>query len=197
MSFRLPFANFSARAARHRAHESARALYQVIVAQARQPGFYLDLGVPDSLDGRFDLVVLHAHLTMRALGRPGSPAVRDNPEEARAVSQALFDLMFADMDQNLREMGVTDSGVSKRVKQMAQAFYGRVVAYDTGLAQEEDDSVLIAALRRNLFGSVADPHPAALTALAGYLRHHDRLFAEAEGLAEGEIAFEPPPVVLS
>lgn len=194
MRFRLPF---TGSAARRRAEDAARALYDAIVAQARQPGFYLDLGVPDSLDGRFDLIVLHAHLTMRGLGRREGEGGRHGtgfaPESARAVSQALFDLMFADMDQSLREMGVTDSGVGKRVKQMAQAFYGRVLAYDTGLADAED-AALIAALRRNLFRAVDNPDPAALTALASYLRAQDRALAGAEGLVEGRVAFAPPPV---
>jgi len=198
MLFRLPFAGLSAR---RRAQEAALSLYREIVAQARQPGFYLDLGVPDSLDGRFDLVVLHTHLVLRGLGRREERGSRANgpapdPAQARAVSQALFDLMFADMDQNLREMGATDTGVGKRVKQMAQAFYGRVAAYDAGMAAAEDDAALIAALRRNLFGSVAEPAPAALAALAGYLRQTDRaLAAAAAGLTDGQVRFAPPPVL--
>ncbi|WP_374466727.1 ubiquinol-cytochrome C chaperone family protein, partial [Ferrovibrio sp.] len=92
------------------------ALYRAIVAQSRQAGFYREHGVPDSLDGRFDMIVLHSFLVMRRLRRIGAAA--------EPLSQQLFDLMFADMDSNLREIGVGDLSVGKKVKAMAQAFYG-------------------------------------------------------------------------
>jgi len=105
---------------------AAVALYKCIVEQARQPDFYTHHGVPDSLDGRFDMIVLHTFLVMRRLRTIASQA-------AGQLSQDLFDLLFADMDSNLREIGVGDLGVGKRVKKMAQAFYGRVEAYEAGL----------------------------------------------------------------
>jgi cytochrome b pre-mRNA-processing protein 3 len=115
-------------------------LYAKAVAQARQPWFYRDLDVPDSVDGRFDLLVLHMFLLLHRLGGEG-PATR-------ALAQALFDLMFADMDQSLREMGVSDMAVGKRVKEMARAFYGRIDAYEPVLA---DPAGLKEALARNLY----------------------------------------------
>ena len=121
---------------------AARRLYSQAVDRARQPEFYLRRGVPDTPDGRFDMVVLHVVLVMRRLKR--------NHDQAAETAQALFDLMFADMDQNLREMGVGDVGVGPRVKAMAKGFFGRLAAYDLALTAE-DDSALCAALRRNLY----------------------------------------------
>jgi cytochrome b pre-mRNA-processing protein 3 len=141
-------------------NESAHALYVALVRQAREPAFYSACGVPDSLDGRFDMIVLHAYLVMRRLKAAG--------EGGAALAQALFDVMFSDMDQNLRELGVGDLAVGRRVKTMARGFYGRVKAYDEGLGAA-DDAALAAALRRNLYGT-AEPAPRHLGAMAGYVR---------------------------
>ena len=103
-------------------HDSADQLYRRLVRQARDPVFYLHLGVPDTPDGRFDMIILHAFLVIRRL--------KAEHERTVGLAQAIFDLMFADMDQNLREMGVGDLGVSKRIKGMAEACYGRTVAYE-------------------------------------------------------------------
>jgi cytochrome b pre-mRNA-processing protein 3 len=138
---------------------AAHGLYRVIVAQSRLPSFYEADGVPDTLDGRFDLIALHAFLLMRRLKSEGVPG--------RRLAQALFDVVFADMDQSLREMGVGDLAVGKRVKAMASAFYGRVAAYDAGLAG--NSAALADALRRNLYGTV-DPEPAAVSRMAEYMR---------------------------
>ncbi len=129
------------------------ALYTRCVEQARRPEFYSRLGVPDTIDGRFDLIVLHVFLAMRRLDADSK--------------QQLFDLMFADMDRNLREMGVGDMGIAKRIKPMIAAFYGRAQAYETALAA--GDSELQQALARNLYGK-AQPSPEALQAMASYMR---------------------------
>ncbi len=164
--------------------EAAHELYGRIVAQARQPGFYQGGGVPDSIDGRFDLIVLHVFLVLNRLKR----------EESRAsgLSQALFDLLFLDMDRSLREMGVGDIGVGKRVKAMVQAFYGRMSAYDTALAA--DDAALQEALKRNLFGTV-EPDILELSGFCAYLRREaDSLGTlPLEGLLKGDISFGPVP----
>src|ERR1700761_176269 len=97
-------------------------LYAKAVAQARQPVFYAEREVPDTVDGRFDLLVLHVFLLLHRLGAEG--------KATKSLNQGLFDLMFADMDRSLREMGVSDMSVGKRVKDMARAFYGRVDAYE-------------------------------------------------------------------
>lgn len=136
----------------------AYAIYDAIVAQARQPGFYMELQVPDTVDGRFEMVALHAFLVLQRL--------KNAPPSASGLAQALFDTMFADMDRSLREMGAGDLGVGRRVKAMAQAFYGRIAAYERGLAESED--ALAAAVLRNIFRG--DPAKgAAASRIAAYM----------------------------
>lgn len=159
-------------------------LYSAIVTQARKSDFYSRLDVPDTLDGRFDMIILHAFLVMRRLGRIGA--------EGRALSQALFDLLFADMDNSLREIGVGDLSVGKKVKVMAQAFYGRVEAYEAGL-NAADSAVLKLALTRNLYGT-ANPSDHGLGAMAAYVRRADAVLAlqpDREIIA-GNPSFSPP-----
>lgn len=144
---------------RDRHDEAAHSLYFAVVTQARRDEFYTQAGVPDTVDGRFDMVALHAYLILRRLGREG--------KRAGALSQAVFDIMFADMDQNLREIGVGDLSVGKKVKAMAQAFYGRIAAYNVGL--DGDDRQLGDALRRNLYRKTA-PDEDQVAAMAAYLR---------------------------
>ena len=130
-------------------------LYEVIVTRARRPVFYTVLGVPDTVNGRYDVIMLHAYIVMKRLKAIGS--------EASATSQALFDWMFADMDKNVREMGVGDLSVGKKVKAMATAYYGRIKAYDEGL--EGGQELLTDALRRNLFAE-AKPTDRQVTDMA-------------------------------
>jgi cytochrome b pre-mRNA-processing protein 3 len=184
----MPFRKFIERRRRDR---TAHDLYVAVINQARRPAFYLHYGVPDSLDGRFDLIVLHAFLVMRRLRRAKDG--EEGGEEARRIAQALFDLMFADMDQNLRELGVSDMSVGKRVKQMARAFYGRAAAYDEALASE--GAGLAEALRRNLYGTVeGEMDMTAVKAMAGYLiSQAAHLAAQPESdLLAGRVGFEPP-----
>lgn len=164
--------------------QAASALYLALVGQARHPSFYTAHGVPDTLEGRYDMVVLHAYLLMRRLGQVSAAAVAP----AKALSQDTFDLMFADMDQSLREMGVTDTGIGRRVRRMAEAFYGRVSAYDK--AQAEGGDALARALARNLYSTV-DPAPAHLAAMASYvLVQQDHLAAQSDqDLLAGKLTF--------
>jgi cytochrome b pre-mRNA-processing protein 3 len=168
-----------------KAEQVAETLYGAIVAQARRPEFYTVLGVPDTPDGRFDLIVAHAVLVFRRL-----KSDEGGPED---VAQALFDHMFADMDENLREMGVGDLSVGKRVKAMAKGFYGRLAAYDAALSTASA-SALEAALARNLFRKAA-PDVGQLEAMARYLQREAALLA-AQPCAEltaGGLRFGPPP----
>jgi cytochrome b pre-mRNA-processing protein 3 len=115
------------------------AIYGMIVTQAREPLFYRDLAVPDTVNGRFDLLVLHLWMVLRRL----------RPLEAGAgLSQALFDRFCEDMDGNLREMGVGDLKVPKRMQAFGEAFYGRTAAYD--LALTEGQEALAQALCKNI-----------------------------------------------
>ena len=136
-----------------------RALYGVIVAQARQPAFYRAYGVPDTVEGRFDMIVLHVALFFR----------RVRAEEAvRPLGQGVFDAFCCDMDHNLREMGVSDVRLPKRMRELGGAFYGRAASYDRALATD-DDEVLADALAKNIFASDGAPAPGARR-LAAYVR---------------------------
>ena len=127
--------------------ERAEALYWACVEQARSPEFYADLGVPDTLDGRFELITLHAGLLIRRLNAEG--------EIGKAVAQDVFDAMFREFDSALREMAVGDMSVGKKIKAMGEAFYGRMKAYDDGLSAG-DPRQLDAPFARNLLGEGAN-----------------------------------------
>ncbi len=156
-------------------------IYERIVAQSRRPEFYRDLGVADSLDGRFDMLALHAMLILRRL--------KDEPERTRVIGQALFDHMFFDMDRSLREIGVSDLAVGKRVKQMSSAFLGRIAAYEEGLESVGD--ILVAGLIRNVYRDQA-PEGDAADRLAAYMRRADTTLREMplEPILEGEDVFD-------
>ena len=140
------------------AEDASAALYASAVAQARRPDFYGAGGVPDTLDGRFDMVCLHVFLLLRRLKRDGAAGAE--------LAQRLFDRMFADLEMNMRELGVSDYGIGHRVKGMAASFYGRIAAYEQGLTGGEE--ALRQALARNLFGTVAVA-PATLEHAARYV----------------------------
>lgn len=119
---------------------SIEVIYGMIVAQARQPAFYAALQVPDTVSGRFDMVLLHLWMVLRML--------RQDPT-GEEPAQKLFDHFCTDMDDNLREMGVGDLTVPKRMRSFGEAFYGRSAAYDAALAAGPAE--LGAALNRNIF----------------------------------------------
>ncbi len=130
------------------APEHAMQVYGEILKATRREGFFRDCRVPDSLDGRFDVLCIHAFLAMRRLKAIGS-------DEAADLSQALFDTMFQDLDAALRQIGVSDVRIGKEVKKMAKAFLGRVQAYDAALAAG-DAEALSAALARNVYRGDAE-----------------------------------------
>ena len=125
--------------------ESVLSLYTNIVTQSRTKSFYRLYGVPDTINGRFDLITLHMFIVLRRLKELGDEGIK--------LSQDLFDIMFADMDKNMREMGVGDLSVGKKIKVLATAFYGRIKAYDNGIAGLNDET-LVACLKRNLFSEI-------------------------------------------
>ncbi|MGJ4946939.1 ubiquinol-cytochrome C chaperone family protein [Bradyrhizobium sp. HKCCYLS20291] len=127
-------------------------IYGTIVAQTREPLFYRHLNVPDTVEGRFDLLILHLWLVLRRLRGVGAN-----------LSQALFDRFCDDMDDNLREMGVGDLTVPKRMQKFGEAFYGRTAAYD--LAWSDSEAQLAAALQKNILNG---EHPDSAARLAGY-----------------------------
>ena len=138
--------------------DSISGLYGMIVAQARMPSFYRDYAVPDTVNGRFELIVLHLTLLLDRLA---------HDPKLRHLGQAAFDQFCQDMDHNLREMGVGDLAVPKEMRRMGEAFYGRAQAYRAALATA-DDSALAEALARNIYGG-STPLP-AVARLAAYMR---------------------------
>jgi cytochrome b pre-mRNA-processing protein 3 len=171
---------------RRKPHERAGfQLYGAAVATARAPWFFAELGVPDTLDGRFDLVGLHVSLLIRRLRR-------DPDRRGPALAQAVFDAMFADMDVNLREMGVGDLSVGKRVRAMWEAFHGRAQAYEAAL-DAGDAAALAAALQRNVWRTEGAATPEADRLAAHALRAAAALAPQPiAALLRGEARFPAP-----
>jgi cytochrome b pre-mRNA-processing protein 3 len=162
------------------ATEPVYAVYSSIVAQSRQPVFYAEMGVPDTVTGRFDMISLHLALLFRRL--------RHSPQSARDFSQALFDLFFKDMDRSLREMGVSDLGVPKKIQKMGNLFFGLLAALNEAL-DRNDAEALAGVLARNVFEGQAPPQ---LRALADYVIARDtELSAQSvEAITGGKVIFE-------
>lgn len=158
-----------------------RALYGMIVAQARSPAFYRTHGVPDTVQGRIEMIMLHLALVLRRL--------RQDDAATKPVQQDLFDLFCQDMDDNFREMGVGDLSVPKEMQRVAEAFYGRARAYDAALDAADADG-LAAAVARNVHGGAgADARP-----LAAYMGEVARVLSAQPTAAvlRSDIAFPDP-----
>ncbi len=157
-------------------------IYGMIVAQAREPAFYVGYNVRDTVNGRLDLLILHLWLVLRRL--------RNDPEGA-GVSQALFDRFCADMDANLREMGVGDLTVPKRMQAFGEAFYGRSTAYDLAIDSGAGD--LAQALSRNVLDGA---FPDSARRLADYVMAVSSLLENAPvaSILSGSWAFPKPAV---
>lgn len=167
---------------RVRQDRNIHALYGAIVAQARLPAFYTGYGVPDTVEGRFELIVLHLVLLLNRL---------DRDDAAASVGQRLFDVFCRDLDHNLREMGVGDLAVPQKMRRFGEAFYGRQAAYRSALAVA-DDRELEKAFARNIF-DVSDVDDRAVR-LARYARAlTGRLDTETEDvLLAGKAVFPSP-----
>jgi cytochrome b pre-mRNA-processing protein 3 len=159
------------------------ALYGTAVAAARDIHLYEQLGVPDTLDGRFDLISLYAFLLIHR--------ARELPDTGPALAQAVFDAMFSDMDVNLRELGVSDLSVGKRVRAMWEAFHGRANVYAAAM-QAGDRNALETALARNVWRGAAPPAGAAAALARLVLVQAAHLAGQAPAaLASGEARFLP------
>lgn len=161
-------------------------LYGTIVAQARRPVFYQIYGVPDTINGRFEMILLHAVLVLDRL---------DGAEPAlRRLGQGLFDAFCQDMDASMREMGVGDLAVPRKMRRIGEAFYGRQAAYREALAAP-DAGALAAALRRTIFADSTQFDDAER--LARYARTSAQELAVQDGaaLARGELVFPSPEQV--
>jgi len=160
----------------------AREAYLAVVAQARQPDLYSSFGVPDSVEGRFEMIALHAILLVHRIKGRG--------EASDKFGREFMSYLFADMDRNLREMGTGDMRVGKKIKEMAEAFYGRARAYQAALEAGTPD--LEEALARNVFAEVEDHH-SGVRGLADSVRRQVAAL-ENQDLADllaGKVRFEP------
>ncbi|MBX2830897.1 MAG: ubiquinol-cytochrome C chaperone family protein [Rhodospirillales bacterium] len=168
-----------------RKQTAAFELYTAMVTQARQPDFYAKLGVPDTIEGRFDLILVHAFVLFRRL---------KTDDGDRDLAQHIFDVMFADLDQNMREMGIGDVGILKRIRKMSESYHGRIVAYEEGV--QSGAAELAAALDRNLFADT-EVTDVQLMAMVGYV--HDALaLLDKQAILElqnGAVQFPKIPAV--
>ena len=176
--------------------QAADELYLAAVAQARRPEFYVSCAVPDTVMGRFEMIAIHVFLLLHRL--------KPETDEGAMLSQALFDAMFADMDRSLREMGTGDLSVGKRIRKIAEGFYGRIAAYDAGL--KADGETLAEALRRNLYGTApaapgaSEPGDVAVVGnpeadMAAYMREQAATLAgqDVTEFLAGRVDFGNPP----
>jgi cytochrome b pre-mRNA-processing protein 3 len=174
-------------ASHHKRQATTGTLYLAIVAQARQVELYRDWLVPDTVEGRFELVALHTWLVLRRLRHAG--------KNGAAARQALLDYMFGDFDRSIREIGVGDISIGKYMKRLGKSFYGRAAIYDKCL-ETGDSSQLAEAARRNILGT-AEADPALLDEasrkLAAYIAECDRAMAlqSVDDIVGGRVAFIP------
>lgn len=140
-----------------RVTKQAYALYARVNDESRNSMFFSEWGVPDTLDGRFEMILLHMFLYLHSMKQMG--------EGTDTLQRKLIEAFFEDMDRSLREFGVGDTGVSKRVKNMANAFYGRINAFEQGI---KDDMLLDEAIRTNIFGTVEEA-PTDVSAIRLYM----------------------------
>jgi cytochrome b pre-mRNA-processing protein 3 len=173
-----PFNHF--RKTRRAPRGTIETIYGMIVTQAREPIFYRELTVPDTVNGRFDLLLLHLCLLLRRLRAA---------EGGAELSQALFDRFCEDMDDNLREMGVGDQTVPKRMRAFGEAFYGRAQAYDQAL--DAGGEAFASAIARNILNGTATDQARQLAAYARAIEADLARTGDA-ALLQASFTFPPP-----
>jgi cytochrome b pre-mRNA-processing protein 3 len=157
-------------------HALSARLEAQVAARARAPVFYAELNVPDTIDGRFDMLALHAAAALERADETG----------ARDLAQSLVDAIFVSFDEGLRQLGAGDVGMSRRMKKMASAFFGRMQAY----RDARDQASLEAAIARNIYRGAQNPHASTLSAYMMSVRAH---LAKCDP-ADGALDFGPLPV---
>jgi cytochrome b pre-mRNA-processing protein 3 len=162
---------------------SGRALYARVVQQSREPALYADLGAPDTVEGRFEVYSLHVVLLLDRL--------RGQGQAAADVSQALFDTYVSNLDHALREMGVGDLSVGRKMRKLGEAFYGRGKSYETALAALPDRALLEALVARTVYADIVEP---PVSGLVDYVLAQRSALAEQplESLLSGEAAWARP-----
>jgi len=160
---------------------AGRSLYLRAVEQSRSPALYSDLGAPDSVEGRFEIYSLHVVLLLDRL--------RGHGDLATEISQALFDTYLKDLDHALRELGVGDMSVGRKMRKLGEAFYGRGKSYEEAFAALPDTTQLTALIARTVYAE-ADPEPAPR--LAAYVLGQRAALAgqPLERLAAGEVDWQ-------
>ena len=121
-------------------------IYQSIIDNSRSKIFYLDLDIDDSFESRFDLVILHSFIIFQYF--------IENGDKKNQLSQSLFDFMFHDFENNLREMGFGDIAVNKRMKKFISAFYGRILSYSNSYAEYKENNSILSfsyAIKKNIY----------------------------------------------
>ncbi len=142
------------------------AVYEKLITQVRQPHFYQELGAPDTFEGRFDLLMLHIFLLLEPLQRARQKGVQT--EEIDHFSQKLFDIVFKNLDQSLRQMGVGDVGVPKHMKRMMLAFNGRMHAYQN--AMKGDQKKLKETVAKNIYANAVKPDARPVIDMTSYMQ---------------------------
>ena len=172
---------------RHPRSDTISTLYGMIVAQARMPCFYRDYSVADTLNGRFDLIVLHLTLFLHRLANE-APA-------HKALGQGVFDHFCRNMDDNLREMGVGDLAVPRKMRRIGAAYYQGSRAYEAALAAGGAEA-LADAIAANVEAAPA-PGRVAAARLAAYMNEALRQLEKqsCEGFERGELCFPDPEAV--
>ena len=157
-------------------------LYQRVVDQSRTSALYADLGAPDTVEGRFEIYSLHVVLLLDRL--------RGHGEQAAETSQALFDTYVKALDHALREMGVGDLSVGKKMRKLGEAFFGRAKAYETAFRALPETQALEALLGRTVY---ADAEPANAPRLVAYVLRQRTGLAEQEldRLLAGDVEWRP------
>ena len=157
--------------------KNAFRLYKALVEQARTPAFYLEMGVEDSIEGRFDLILLHLYLVDAWLERGGDAYTR--------LRRHMQEAMVSDMDRSFRELGVGDMSVGKEMKKVGAAWLGRRSAYATAFKEEHNEAGVEAVLLKNVYRG--DTSKGAKT-LAKYCINTTNMFSNSKLVSPKECA---------
>ena len=162
------------------AQAAGRALFSAAVAQARTPALYTEMRVPDTHEGRFEIYSLHVYLVLARL--------KDQGEQASETAQACFDAYIQSLDDALRDIGVGDLSVGKKMRKLGEAFYGRIRSCEAALTALPDRGPLEAMLARTVYAGQLASEPQQL---ADYLLAQRAALETQplEPLLAGEIAW--------
>jgi len=158
--------------------------YAILTSAARVPHFYSDLSVPDTVMGRFEMLTIVLILFFRRTAK--------SPRSGQELAQEIVDAFFLDVDHSIRELGVGDPGVPKRMKKLAGMFYGRLESYAAALDQS-DEAELASALRRNIYPEAGDEAP-DMQGLSRWMLQADETLAgrPEEEISSGTLSIMPP-----